>query len=193
MKIILQTKKAFLFNKGNPWIKKGNKLFDVTMGCWDGAEVCELVGLFLLSQLSELHLVVGLYRDDGLAVCALKPRQVELIKKKLCRIFEENGFQITIEANVKSVNFLDINLNLETGIFKPYTKPNETPLYVHKQSDHPPSILMNIPLSVNKRLSSISANEDVFNQACPIYQDALDKSGYDFKLKFNPPSQNEKK
>ena len=139
MKIILQTKKAFLFNKGNPWIEKGNKLFDVTMGSWDGAEVCELVGLFLLSQLSELHLVVGLYRDDGLAVCALKPRQVELIKKKLCRIFEENGFQITIEANVKSVNFLDINLNLETGIFKPYTKPNETPLYVHKQSDHPPA------------------------------------------------------
>ena len=62
-----------------------------------------------------------------------------------------------------------------------------------KQSDHPPSILKNIPMSVNTRLCSISANEDVFNQACPIYQDALDKSGYDFKLKFNPPRQNENK
>ena len=165
----------------------------VTMGSWDGAEVCELVGLFLLSQLSDLHLTLGLYRDDGLAVTALKPRQAELAKKKLCRIFKDNGLNITIEANVKSVNFLDINLNLETGIYKPYMKPNDTPLYVHKESNHPPVILRNIPLSVNNRLSSISANEEVFNQACQPYQAALEKSGYDFKLQFSPPNQNDKK
>ena len=78
------------------------------MGSWDGAELCELIGLFLLSQISHLNLIVGLYRDDGLAVTDLKPRQAELIKKKLCQIFRENGFIITIEVNVKSVNFLDI-------------------------------------------------------------------------------------
>ena len=47
------------------------------MGSFDGAEACELVGLFLLSQLSHTNLNVGLYRDDGLAVTALKPRQAE--------------------------------------------------------------------------------------------------------------------
>jgi hypothetical protein len=31
-RIIFQTKKAFIFKDGKPWIKKGNRLFDVTMG-----------------------------------------------------------------------------------------------------------------------------------------------------------------
>ena len=55
-------------------------------------------------------------------------------------------------------------------------------------------ILKNIPYSVNKRLSSISSNEQVFNLASPPYQEALNKSGYDFTLKFDPPiaNQNEK-
>ena len=163
------------------------------MGSWDGAELCELIGLFLLSQISHLNLIVGLYRDDGLAVTDLKPRQAELMKKKLCQIFKENGFNITIEVNVKSVNFLDVNLNLDTGIYKPYMKPNDTPLYVHSQSNHPPGILRNIPQSVNRRLSSISANEEVFKQACPPYQEALEKSGYDFQLKFSPIDQPEQK
>ena len=45
IKTILQTKKVFLLIDGQPWIKKGNKLFDVSMGSWDGAEVADLVGL----------------------------------------------------------------------------------------------------------------------------------------------------
>ena len=52
------------------WVKKGNDtLFDVTMGSFDGLEICELVGLYLLDKLSNLIVRenVGLYRDDGLA------------------------------------------------------------------------------------------------------------------------------
>ena len=40
------------------------------MGAYDGAEVCELIGIFMLSLLSkhinENHII--LYRDDGLAI-----------------------------------------------------------------------------------------------------------------------------
>ena len=40
------------------------------MGCYDGAEVCELMGSYMLNQLK--HDVnkesIGLYRDDGLGV-----------------------------------------------------------------------------------------------------------------------------
>ena len=45
----------------------GNPLFDVTMGSYDGAEVCELVGLYLLSKLTPQMGIknVGLYRDDS--------------------------------------------------------------------------------------------------------------------------------
>ena len=163
------------------------------MGSWDGAEVADLVGLYLLSQLADLNLEIGLYRDDGLGACNLPPRQAELEKKKLCKIFSENGLNVTAEANLKTVNFLDINLNLETELYKPYMKANNTPTYVHRESNHPEAILKNIPQSVNRRLSSISSNEQVFDQAKYPYQEALKKSGYDFNLKYDPPSMSEKK
>ena len=190
--IILQTKSGLLFNGKQAWNKKGNKAFDVTMGSWDGAEVCDLIGLYLLSQLSDMNLEIGLYRDDALAVTDARPRQIEMMKKKLCRIFKDNGFSITIDANIKSVNFLDLNLNLENETYKPYMKPNDFPLYVDTQSNHPPNILRNIPKSVNRRLCSISSNEEVFNSAIPPYQQALKNSGYDHVLKFCPTQPSEK-
>ena len=54
------------------------------MGAYDGAEVCELVGIFILYQLSrECHKNnIGLYRDDGLAVFKnISGPQAEKIKK----------------------------------------------------------------------------------------------------------------
>ena len=33
---------------------KGGDIFDVAMGAYDGAEVCELVGTFLLEKISEI-------------------------------------------------------------------------------------------------------------------------------------------
>ena len=72
-----------MFKDGKPWIKKGSKPFNVTMGSWDGAEIADLVGLFLLSKLADLNINAGLYRDDGLAALRMRPRQAELIKKNL--------------------------------------------------------------------------------------------------------------
>ena len=50
--------------------KFGNEDFDVRMGCFDGAEVFELVGSFILTKLCDvLRRKNGeLYRDDGLAI-----------------------------------------------------------------------------------------------------------------------------
>ena len=70
--IIKHTKKAPLYSNNMPW-RKIRSDFDVTMGSFDGAETCELVGLFLLSQLTHLDVNVGLYRDDGLATCTKRP------------------------------------------------------------------------------------------------------------------------
>ena len=54
--IIMKTKETLLFKDGKPWIKKGSKPFNVTMGSWDGAEIADLVGLFLLSKLADLNI-----------------------------------------------------------------------------------------------------------------------------------------
>ena len=76
-----------MYNNDNPRIKRADSNFDVTMNSFDGAETCELVGLYILSQLVPLGINVGLYRDDGLAVSNKTPRQTEIIKKEICKIF----------------------------------------------------------------------------------------------------------
>ena len=38
----------------HPWSKKeGNEDFDAPTGCFNGAEVCELVGTYILNQLKD--------------------------------------------------------------------------------------------------------------------------------------------
>ena len=84
------------------------------------------------------------------------------------------------------MDFLDVTLNLTTGKHMPYTKPNNTPLYIHTKSNHPPVIIKNIPESINKRLSDISSDKESFDRAAIPYQRALEHSGYNYKLKFQP-------
>ena len=88
----------------------------------------------------------GEFRDDGLGALKKTPRQIEEIKKKICNVFSIYGLKITIEANKKTIDFLDVTLDLNEGSYEPYTKPNNTPLYVHRESNHPPSIIQNIPV-----------------------------------------------
>ena len=120
--IILHAKRSLLYYKGSPWVKKENADFDVGMGSFDGAECCDIVGMYL--QLQDLGINVGLHRDDLLASSRLTKRQNELVKQKVSRIFAANGLEITgTETNKKSVDFLDVTLDIPSESFKPYMKP----------------------------------------------------------------------
>ena len=71
LSVIMQSRQTLLFHDKQPWVKKTRtENFDVPMGCYDGAEVCELVGCYILNQLSTVMRkeLVGLYRDDGLGI-----------------------------------------------------------------------------------------------------------------------------
>ena len=94
--------------------------------------------------------------------------------------------KITIEADKKVVNFLDVTFNLTNGCYKLLMKPDNKLSYVHQQSNHPLALLKNIPLNINKRLTSISSSKEVFDEAIAPYQKALTESGYDHKLTYNP-------
>ena len=51
----MQSRKTLLFNNNEPWIKKsGIENLDVLMGCYDGTEVCELVGAYILNKLKNV-------------------------------------------------------------------------------------------------------------------------------------------
>ena len=70
LQIIMHTKRSLLFENDVAWVKKGDSgEFDVTMGSFDGAKTCELVGLYILNILGNKFVQehFGLYRDDGLA------------------------------------------------------------------------------------------------------------------------------
>ena len=188
IEVIMAARRSVLYMDGEPWSKKGNKIFDVGMGSFDGAEICELVGLFLLSELSCLGLDLGIYRDDGLAVTNKSPRETEKAKKRMAAIFKKHNLKITVEANKKRVEFLDVYLDLDKEEHGPFLKPNDTPLYVNIGSNHPPKILENIPKGVNRRLSNISSTKEIFDKAAPTYQAALREAGYTYNLEYEEPS-----
>ena len=144
----------------------------------DGAECCEIVGLYLLYKISStLDLDPnhnGLYRDDGLiAVPKANGRKMDIIRKKLHKLFKDEGLKIVVQTDLVVADSLDVTLNLNDGTYKPFRKPNDTPSYIHKDSNHPPSIKKNLVPMINNRLNSISSNETVFNDGKHIYQEAL--------------------
>ena len=106
------------------------------------------------------------------------------LRKKIIKTFERLGLRITIEVNRKAVNYLDITMNLSDGTYRPYLKPNSTPIYINVKSNHPPQVLKNVPLGINRRLCSVSCNEQAFDDAKPVYQDALEASGHATTLQF---------
>ena len=190
--IIKHVRKSLLFHNDKVWVKNNNQhsLFDVTMGSYDGAEVCELVGLFLLNKLAVTFGKdnVGLYRDDGLLILrGTGGRQADQARKKLHEIFKEHDLKVTAEINYHVVNFLDVTLNLSEQNYQPYRKPNNDPLYVDARSNHPPNIIKQIPLSINQRLSSLSSHETSFRNSLPVYEDALKRSKYKARLSYSDP------
>ena len=190
--IVMHARKSLLFNEEQVWIKRNGGLFDVTMGAYDGAEVCELVGTYMLNIIGEKYdkTEIGLYRDDGLAISKNQSGpQNERMKKFLQKAFKDKGLDLVIQCNMKIVNYLDVTLNLSTGQTKPYRKEDDETNYIHTESDHPPNIIRQLPLSIEKRLSTLSSSEAIFDEAKGYYQEALRRSGYNHELQYQPPTQ----
>ena len=101
------------------------------------------------------------------------------------KMFKRFDLSITIETKIQPVNFLDTTFHLMNNTCKPYRKPNDEPLYINKHSNHPPSVLRQLPKSIIKQISEVSSNEEVFKQSVPIYEKALTGSGFNEKLVYN--------
>ena len=125
MNVSMNSRKTILFNKGEPWTKE-DELFDVSMSAFDGAEVTELVGLLILHRLRQAITKIdfGVYRDDGLGSYEpMSGARHEQARNEIIKIMEELGLRITIEFG------LDVDMDLGTGCFRPFRKPNDTPSY----------------------------------------------------------------
>ena len=72
----------------------------MTMGCFDGAQVCELVGAFALSILSDKLSArdIRLYKDNQLGVFwDVSGHVADRIRKDIIKIFADMGLKITIQ------------------------------------------------------------------------------------------------
>ena len=198
--LILHSCDTILMNDGEPWIKKdcpdGETLFDVPMGSYHGAEVCEIVGLLILHDLSDVFKKgeYGLYRDDGLAAIDKRsPRRMELLKKSIRSIFKKNDLRVTIDEPSTTTDFLDVTLDLATNTHRPFRKTNASTRYVSLRSNHPPYIKRELPNMIQKRLSLLSKSADEFGSTKQPYQDALKNSGYKNNLVFDPSLNGDRK
>ena len=99
-------------------------------------------------------------------------------------MFKENELHIVIQCNMKTVNYSDVTLNLKNSTYHPYQKENNQIIYIKLESNHPPTIIKQLPLSIESRLLSLYSSEEILNNSVNPYQDALDKSGYKHKLKY---------
>ena len=154
---IWHARKTVLISEGETW-EKHKGLFDVGMGCGDGAEISELCGLKILADIQSKipEIEFGLYRDDGLAIMkSSNGQKTEKIRKKLFEIFKNNDLKITVQMRQHKVNFLDVTLNLLENTYKPYKKPGDKIWYIHKESNHPMKIKTEMPKIIEKRLSNI--------------------------------------
>ena len=198
--IIFHCRKCILFSNKNTWIKSDQDLpinsFDVPMGSFDGAEICETVGLYLLNELEKIfgENVMGLYRDDGLGCLKnTSGPKTERTRKDLIKMFQNHNLKITVDTNLTTTDFLDVTFDLNNNTYSPYIKPNNEPLYINVKSNHPPSIIKQLPKMIGQRISDNSSNKDLFMKAKKTYDKALKASGFTEKIAFLKSEKNRAK
>ena len=199
-KIIFHATKSVLIHKGATWTKRGtnsqDELFDVTMGGYHGAEICELVGLFMLDGLVKIIPggKVGLYRDDGMAII---PKQLGRTSEQLIQSIHtftnSIGLRVELEPPSTRTEFLDVVMDLENRTFSPYRKPNSEIKYINSKSNHPYNITGQMKNMIQDLISRRSSNKAEFDKAAPTYRKALTSNGYDGDIAYQGESKDKKR
>ena len=161
------------------------------MGDYDSSpQIADLIEICILDTLDRIVNLkqVGLYRDDGIILIpdSNGPNTCN-IQKKIIRAFKLLGLRIQIASNLKIVDFLDVTLNLNNDTFKPFSKNDSAPKYVNIDSNHPRSVLKQIPNAVNQRMNRLSSGKRMFEGSKIIYDEALKNSEFQGRLKYVIP------
>ena len=78
------------------------------MGSYNGAEVCELVGIYVISLLANIidKNNSGLYRNDGLNFLRnVNGQKIDRIRKNVIKTFKEVGFKIENQTHLKILDY----------------------------------------------------------------------------------------
>ena len=149
------------------------------MGGYDSAQIADLEGLYISNTLSRIidSVQIGLYitNSDGLKCSS--------VQKNIIRVFKFLEFKTEISTNIKIANYLDVTLDLSNNSYRPFLKTNQCPSYINVNSNHPSSIIKQVPKAVNTRIKRLSSNKNVFHENGKMYIETLRNS--DFKEGVN--------
>ena len=178
IKTIMHWRKSLLLNNTDIWIKKnGDPYFD--MGSFGGADIYELLGLYIFHILGDKYGKhrIDLYHDDELVSFGYTSGpHSDRIRKDFIKTFKEGlDISITCKTNFKAVNFLNVSLNMASGKYQPYNKPDNNPLYINILSNHPRNFIKNLAGNISKRINTLSVDETTFNKSKEFIQQCLSR------------------
>ena len=114
---LCRPEKSFFLKVQRSGLKKsGNEDFEVPIGCFNGAEIRELVGIYRQSKLTNIinKEKVGLYREDGLGTFKNISRpQIKGKKKAIVKMFKKWELSIVVDTNLKTADFLTMTFDLD--------------------------------------------------------------------------------
>ena len=88
------------------------------------------------------------------------------------------GFKIEISFNINIANSLDVTLNLSDNYYRSFLKTNQYPSYINVNSNHPSSIIKQVPKAVNTNISRLSSNKKILHESSKMYIEAIKNSGF---------------
>ena len=160
------------------------------MSRYDSVQIADLVGLYILNPISRIvdPIQIGLYHNDGiLYIPKSDGPNCFIIQKNIIRASKFLGFKIEISSNIKIANFLDVTLNFSDNSYRPFLKTNQYPSYIKVNSNHPSSIIKQVPKAVHMRMRRLSSNQKTFHESNKMYIEALKKSGFKEKFTYLEP------
>ena len=118
LRLIMHCRKSLRFFGSKSRRKKSEEsCSDITMCSFDGAEICELAGLYIQSNLENILSKTNfvLYRDDGLILLRnLNGQHMNKKRKAIIKIFQDIGFSIDFQTSDKEVDLFDVTMNLHS-------------------------------------------------------------------------------
>ena len=105
-------------------------------------------------------------------------------------MFKKKSLDIVITWNMKNSQLPSPYAKLKRlndGSYSPYKKPDEETNYIHvnfKTNFFKKSILKQLPMSIEKRLSSLWSPKDICKETTPYYEKYLSNCGYTENLNY---------
>ena len=116
--------------------------------------------------------------------CQLLRTLMGNIQKKHKKVIQNIFKDLQIIIRCKIVDNLDVTLNLNDGVYRPFHKSNRETTYIHVESGHPSQIIKNIPRPIQKRLSRLSSTKDTFEKSKDYYEQPLQQCAYNERSNY---------